>query len=163
MSVYQFKNGSHLSGDAQKVGERLAALESRGKLTPDAVVHDARKDTSVLHGYFEWDDQKAAHRWRLTQAGHLIRCVTVQVDDTHDDVTTIRAFVAVNDGDENRSYVPTMRAMSDGELRKQVLAQAHSELGAVARKYRELQELSEVVKAIDRVGELLESSEGQPA
>ena len=36
--------------------------------------------------------------------------------------------------------------------RRQVLAQAHTELGAVARKYRELRE---VVSAIDRVGQLL--------
>lgn len=163
-SIYQFKPGAHLSGDAQSVGERLAALEARGRLTPQAVLQDARKESSVLHSFFEWDDAKAAHAHRINQAGHLIRCVTVQVeegDGEAQDPKTIRAFVPIEGADEDRSYVPTMKALSDDAMRRQVLAQAHAELGAVARKYRELKELSEVCKAIDKVGALL--TEGQPA
>lgn len=161
MTVYQFKPGSHLGGNAQTVGEQLAALDTRGRLTPEAVLQEARPDDSPLHAFFEWDDAKAAEKHRLTQAGHLIRSVTV-VMEQHDaePERTIRAFVPITVGqEESRRYVDTIRALSDDELRRQVLAQAHSELGAVARKYRELKELSEVCKAIDKVGELL--TEGQ--
>jgi hypothetical protein len=161
--IYQFKQGAHLNGDAQAVGEKLAALESVGRLTPEAVLHDARKATSPLHPFFEWDDAKAAKQHRLAQAGHLIRCVTVVLEEQQEQEQprTIRAFLPIEAVDESRSYVPTLKALGDADMRKQVLAQAHSELGAVARKYRELKELSEVVSAIDRVGRLLESSEGQ--
>jgi len=161
--IYQFKEGSHLRGDAQAVGEKLARLEAHGRLTPEAVLQDARVDTSPLHPFFEWDDAKAAERHRLEQAGHLIRCVTVVIEPKEpDEARTIRAFVPISAPDNTRSFVPTMKALSDADLRRQVLAQAHSELGAVAKKYRELKELAEVVSAIDRVGELLQSSEGQP-
>lgn len=162
--IYQFKPGSHLTGDAQAVGERLASLEAKGKLTPEAVVADARAKRSALHPFFEWDDAKAAEQHRLAQAGHLIRCVTVVVEQADSQQqTTVRAFVPITGENNNRQYVDTVRALSDTELRKQVLQQAYAELGAVARKYRELKELSEVVHAIDRVGELLQSEQGQPA
>lgn len=157
--IFQFKPGSHIKGDPQTIGERLSALEARGRLTPDAVLCDAKDPGSVLHAHFEWDNNKAAHRWRLEQAGHLIRCVTVTVEQHEQEPErTIRAFVPIAGAEENRSYVPTLKALGDAEMRKQVLAQAHSELGAVARKYRELRELSEVVQAIDKVGELLDHS-----
>jgi ribonuclease D len=160
--IYQFKPGSHLTGNAQAVGERLARLEAKGRLTPLAVMSDARARNSPLHRFIEWDDAKAAHRYRLDQAAHLIRCVTVVVEQPdQQEGRTIRAFVPIAGAYDTRSYIPTMRALGDAELRKQVLQQAHMELGAVAKKYRELKELSEVVEAIDRVGDLLK--EGEPA
>lgn len=160
--IYKFKVGAHLKGDAQAVGERLSRLEAKGRLTPEEVVLDAKKERSVLHSYFEWDDAKAAHKHRLHQAGYLIRSITVEVEapEPNEEPRSIRAFVPIS-ADDERSYVPTIKALSDEDMRKQVLAQAHSELGAVARKYRELKELSDVVGAIDRVGEILK--EGQPA
>lgn len=162
--IYQFKQGAHIKGDAQAIGEKLAALEAKGRLTPDAVLKDAKNPKSVLHAQFEWNDAKAAERWRLEQAGHLIRSVTVVVEQRDEaEPQVIRAFVPISGSEDTRSYVPMMKALGDAEMRKQVLAQAHSELGAVARKYRELKELSEVVQAIDKVGELLQSNQGQPA
>lgn len=158
--IYKFKDGSHLRGDAQKVGERLAALEARGRLTPETVVSDAQAKDSPLHPLFEWDDAKAAHRYRIGQAGHIIRCLTVEVEQPDEAAKVIRAFVPVTQGAEDPSYVDTVRAMGDVDLRRQVLARAHAELDSVARKWRELQELASVVEAIDRVGELLK--EGQP-
>lgn len=161
MPAYQFKSGSHIAGDAQAVGERLAKLESAGELTPRAVVDDARSESSPLHPLFEWNDAEAADRYRLVQAGHVIRCVVVTVEDADpEQMRVVRAFVPVIDESEHRSYVTTMRALADKNMRAQVLQQAYSELDAVLRKYRELRELSEVVQAVDRVGEML--TEGQP-
>lgn len=156
--IYRFKEGARLPGDAQKVGERLAALEAAGRLTAEAVVMEARDAASPLHPLFEWDDAKAADRYRVIQAGHVIRCVTVVMERQQpEDSKPIRAFVPVTEGDESRRYVDTVRALGDADMRRQVLSQAHSELGAVARKYRELQELAGVVEAIDRVGELVKA------
>lgn len=166
--IFKFKEGAHLSGDAQVVGERLDAIRGRNGLTPENVVQDAASEKSPLHSYFEWDDAKAAHRHRVEQAGHLIRCVTVVIEEqasqsalpsieSTNKAVTIRAFMPVQRGDGERVYEATATALGDVEYRRQVLAQAHSELGAVARKYRELKELAEVVSALDRVGELLSS------
>lgn len=44
-----------------------------GALSPRDVVDEASKDTSPLHPYFEWDEEKAADHWRLEQARRLLR------------------------------------------------------------------------------------------
>lgn len=168
-SIFKFKDGAHLKGDAQPVGERLEALRlKRAGLTPESVLKDATNEASPLHPFFDWDDARAAKRFRLDQAGHLIRCVTVVIEDAPERqaglpavdapgsrAVTVRAFLPVHRPSGERIYESTARALGDVEYRRQVLKQAHSELDAVGRKYRELQELSEVVQAIDRVGELL--------
>lgn len=52
---------------------KLAEIEKRdGKLTPEAVVTEARSERSVLHRMFVWDDGKAAALYRLDQARTLI-------------------------------------------------------------------------------------------
>jgi hypothetical protein len=121
--IYQFKNGSHLAGDAQTIGERLGEIESAsGGLTPEAVVRDARSAASVLHPLFEWNDARAADQWRLEQARYLIRSVIVVVEPSEpaEDQRTIRAFVPISGTEENRTYVPTLRALSDPGMRKHI-------------------------------------------
>lgn len=168
-TVFQFRTGSHISGDAQIVGERLEAIRARaGNLTPELVLRDARNIRSVLHEHFEWDDTVAAERYRLDQAGHLIRSVQVEymeaeqaqerqislVASSEPSARVTRAFVAVvRDG--GRGYESTERAMADPELRRQVLERAHGELNAIARKYKEVSELADVFAALDRVGALV--------
>lgn len=66
---------------AQAIGKALEALakEKGGTFKTGDVVELARKKTSALHGYFEWDDSKAAARWRKEQAGALLRHIKVTV------------------------------------------------------------------------------------
>jgi len=170
--VFQFREGCHLSGDAQKVGEHLEGIRSRAKnLTPDLVLEDARKAASPLHDYFEWDDAIAAEQHRIRQAGHIIRSVTVTYIETaptavkqitiegvqpavDQSTRPVRAFVAVT-RDGERGYESTATAMNDSEMRRQVLQRAFSELDTVGRKYRELQELAEVFSALEHVAKTL--------
>lgn len=178
-SVFQFREGSHLRGDAQVVGERLESIRAkRNALTPELVLKDASNIRSPLHPYFEWDDAKAAEQHRLQQAGHLIRCVSVTFEDVEAPAPRqvnlvelpvmtvpprpVRAFLAIKDGEGESGYVGTRQAMADPEMRRQVLARAHSEMDAVGRKYRELAELSQVFLALDKVAETL-TEQGQPA
>lgn len=178
-TIFQFRDGSHLTGDAQEVGERLQAIRrKRQSLTPELVVRDAKNFRSPLHKYFEWDDAKAAAAHRLQQAGHLIRCVSVVFDGVEAReprqislagvavATTppiaVRAFLAVLGEDGERTYVGAQEAMENPHMRRQVLERAHSEMAAVGRKYRELTELSQVFLALDQVAAAL-SEQGQPA
>lgn len=178
--VFQFRDGCHLHGDAQAVGERLESIRAKQHaLTAEIVLKDARNIRSVLHSFFEWDDAKAAELHRLQQAGHLIRSIAVTFEDAEPQpqqqvsiagipvvipvVRAVRAFLPIRDNDGESSYVGTQQAMTDPEMRKQVLSRAHAELDSVGRKYRELRELSDVFMALDRVAEQLQSSEGQPS
>ena len=181
--VFQFREGCQLRGDAQVVGEYLEAIRAkRQALTPEIVLADARAKRSPLHAFFEWDDSIAAERYRLDQAGHLIRAVVVTFDPTEPEpdrqvqlvgvaarplapARPVRAFLAIKGDDGAADYVGTSEAMADPSMRQQVLERAHAELNSVARKWRELRELGEVFGALDRVGEMLRLpvvEQGQP-
>lgn len=58
----------------QEVKDELRRIsDARGGLRPSEVVDEARPKSSPLHGEFEWQDNKAAHEYRLIQARQLIR------------------------------------------------------------------------------------------
>lgn len=80
--------------DPQKVGDELEALrvENNGELRKDAIVEAARLRTSPLHEAFTWDDEEAAHQYRLREAGHLVTSIVV-VDDMTGEIAP--AFLSV--------------------------------------------------------------------
>jgi len=152
MSVkYAWRPGSRVSIDADKAGRELARIEkAEGALTAEVVLDRARSSNSSLHGHFEWDDGKAAEQHRLSQAGELIRSITVDISRSNVEASRpIRAFVSVRE-DDQQHYVGTVRAMGDAELRQQVLARALAELEAFRKRYAELSELSAIFAAIDQ-------------
>jgi hypothetical protein len=60
--------------------ERIWEAHDR-KLTPAAVVEDARPETALLHEAFEWDDALAGEQYRLWQARQLIKAVRIVESD----------------------------------------------------------------------------------
>ena len=152
MSVrYAWRPGSRISLDPEKAGRELENIRQThgGELTAADVLTRARSANSALHDHFEWDDTKAAEQHRLTQAGELIRSITVDI--THSNVEPprqVRAFVSV-ERETGRSYTSTLHSMSDKELRRQVLESAWRELLAIRQKYAGLEELARVFAAID--------------
>jgi hypothetical protein len=180
-TVFQFREGCHLHGDAQAVGERLESIRAKQKaLTPEIVLSDARSKNSPLHEFFEWDDGRAAERYRIDQAGHLIRSIAVTFEESEplpdrqvklsgveaapaSAPRAVRAFLPIKSDAGESSYVGTREAMSDPGMRRQVLERAHMEMTAVGRKYRELQELSGVFNALDQVEAQLRDHQRQPA
>lgn len=59
--------------------KRLVATDGEGFLSPERVLQEAVDESSPLHDYFEWDDTEAARKFRLVQAGLLVRRVRVEV------------------------------------------------------------------------------------
>ena len=131
--------------------EALEAINGRdGTLSPPAVVTEARKATSPLHPFFEWDDGRAAEEHRINQARRLIRRYEVVVIDSHP--TPVRAFVSLgSDRKPGRGYRQMARVLSDPEQRAELLEQAIRELHAVRSRYGQLQELALVFAALDKV------------
>jgi len=146
--IYQWSKGTHLNSNAQIVGERLESIRSinKGKLTPDAVVEDARDSRSPLHKEFEWNDKAAAEAHRVTQAKYIIRSVVMITGAIE---APIRAFVSIVQGDDQyRSYTHIVHAMSKKELRDQVLEEAKNALVSWHYKYENLKEFAKIHKAI---------------
>lgn len=136
---------------AKMAGSELERLRrsNEGKLTPEIVVTASKHRAAPLHRCFEWDDDKASRLYRLQQARQLLGAVQI-VEPPEKGITPppIRAFVHVTQGGAS-SYTSTAVAMSDPELRAQVLKDALDELQAWRGRYDRLKELSKIYHVID--------------
>lgn len=154
---YRFKVGSRLdSRKATAVGKCIDAIEQKHKrVTAERVVTEARSAQSPLHGFFEWDNTKAAKAYRLEQARHMIRSIVIVWDDESSPSGTriARAFLSLRDEDDGggKMYMGAVRAMSDKRYRKQLLVEALAEAEAWRQRYKDLEELAGVFKALDKV------------
>jgi hypothetical protein len=106
--------------DIAKELNRLAK-KHRGNLTPEVVLEAAKDPASPLHSRFEWDDDVAAHKWRLEQARVLLRQTVflVQIGET---IIPLPSFVRDPDRPKGeQGYISTIKAKSDSELAHGVL------------------------------------------
>lgn len=142
--TYQWKVPGIMPVDAQTAGNELQRIYERdGVIEPETVVAESQTPSAPLHSCFEWDDEKAAHKYRITQAQNIIRAIVV-VDEAKQPET--RAFVNVQ-----REYHPVSVVVRNPEKREILLQNALNELRWFERKYNTLQELSNVFAAIEEV------------
>jgi hypothetical protein len=141
-----------LTGELVQIGE-----DHGGFVRPSDVVRAARLPRSPLHEFFEWDDSKAATGFRLEQARHLIRRVTV-ILTYGDEPISVRAFVSLVGDRGEGSYRSTVTVLGARETREQLLEEALAEMEAFQRKYRHLTEVAEVVRAMARTSKRLRAN-----
>ena len=146
--AYAWKVGSRHGIEAQVAGDEISRIRvEKGKFfTPMDVVDSAREQGSPLHPAFEWDDEKAAIKYRVEQAGYLIRSIVV-VNEADQTKEPIRAFVSVIGDDDKPRYTTVAHAFSVPDLRENVLAQAQADFRAFERKFSQFLDLSKVAAA----------------
>lgn len=105
----------------------LALYERDQKLTAEQVVAEATDPTSPLHGAFEWDDQQAAHLYRLDQARLLIRKVEITIEERK-----VRRFVFLPSTD---SYHPIEYAMANRDWRAEALEEFRADAERFERRW----------------------------
>ena len=144
------------------VRTELMALASAagGQISPRAVLDAAREAEHPLHGFFEWDDDKAGEAFRLVQASALIRAVKLQVVTEAKDpmrVTLVvqRAFYSMPSlrGSDAGSYVPAQSIKDPTELVAEVL----STIDTLRKKHATLTQLSGVWREVDKVRKVMEA------
>lgn len=137
---------------ARDAYEELERLRSEGQSDPHGIVESARDRKSPLHTWFDWDDATAAQSHRLQQARQLvtsIRVVFMRNKKEH----VAPAFVSIEFSEEgngvthHREYVPTIRAVNDPSMRRQMLEEAASDLQSWRNRYEHLNEFSRVFRA----------------
>lgn len=144
--VYEWKSGARVKADAQAVGEKLSQIRQRDART---VVAEARMSEGALHDCFEWDDTAAAEGYRLEQARLILRMLVVveEAESEDDEPIVYRAFEAIypkgtDKEDRNaRVYVETREALSDPDMREQIMARLEKTIGeaeTTADKYSNL-------------------------
>lgn len=98
---------------------RIASLETDGRrLTPAAVVEDAKKKSSPLHPLFQWNQGRAAYAHWIQTAREIIGSVTVVVE-THE--RTFKAVGYTKDPDTKVGYRATTAMRANPEVSRQSL------------------------------------------
>jgi hypothetical protein len=129
-----------------------ALAEKHGKITAELVLKSAEKKSSPLHSHFDWDDSSAARRYRLVQAGELIRRIKVEYIVSETNTVRVRAFHNVSDQaeeDPETYYVSLSEALTVESYHAQLMANCKRDMNAFRQKYAALSEVSCVISAMD--------------
>lgn len=160
---YEFADNARFqSGAVQNAAEVGAHLEllrkqTKGELTPQDVLADAKNHNSPLHSFFEWDDGEAAEQFRLQQARGLIRSVVAIYTSKDQPATRVRAYVHVPESGAPH-YREMGHAMSQKKTRDLVLQRAWSELQAWRKRYKDLRHFADLFDVIDETAKKLPKS-----
>lgn len=155
------KNGSRFSDEqAERYGMRIESLrDSEGTVEPEVLVADGEDPSSPLHDAFEWDDPKAAHKYRITQARKVLRSIEVEiVEEPEQEPQRVRAFYNVDTDKDTQAYVDIDTVRSNKTYREQIIEKALGELQGWRRRYEQYKEFSPVVEAVDAVTEQIEAA-----
>lgn len=117
---------------------------STGALTPSNVVDVARSPEHPLHIRFEWDDNIAGEKYRLAQAGELIRSVQLVFRKADGNRAKIREFHSV-DRDGGHVYEPIVEVASDPTVSKILLADMLRDWQQFKRRYEHMKEFIELI------------------
>lgn len=145
--VYKWTSGARIRADAQTAGEVCQKLEEQGRLTPNELVRVSAPEDAPLHNSFEWNDERAASLYRETQARYIIRSLVV----TRENKEPTRAFVSLTRTSESHEYHSIDAVLKSKDDTESLLQQAHRDMLAFVRKYKNLQELATVIEAIERL------------
>jgi hypothetical protein len=160
----KWKGGSQHKVEAQVAYEVIESVrkKSGGDVTADAVVKVAKAKTNPLHPEFVWDDSEAGNQYRLEQARRLIRSfVIVRGEIATERPQRVYEIVKLPQNEEDKptrakhTYRTLEQVMADPDTRAELLGRALRELITIRNRYKDLQELAVVMRAIDAV---LESS-----
>lgn len=153
MSAYKWTSGARCAVDANIAGAVCEQLEERGELTAERLVDVSRPEDAPLHRAFEWNDAIAAEKYRVEQAGYILRSLVVVVE-TADEAKPIRAYFPT----EVKRYENINVIMQSEDKRRKLLQTAKRELEAFKAKYKALTELNKVFEAIDTVAEAVDGA-----
>jgi len=125
------------------------ANENDGRLLPEIIVQTASDPTNLLHEYFEWDNTEAAEKFRLLQAGMLVRRVKLNIirEDKKTKqirVETTRAFRSLPSCRGTVGYETLEIVMTNDDKKAELLAAALAELESTKERYEDLNELKDL-------------------
>lgn len=132
---------------------RLAEVEAirkkhRGHLTPRIVLEEARSHPDRFprtHGYFQWDDSKAAEAWRREQAHELISEFRVAYTKASGEPGSIRHYHAVTTP-KGHEYRPYDEVLADPILRKVVLQDMERQVTELFERFENFKEFWQLIR-----------------
>lgn len=143
--------------EAKRAALLAITAEHGGRLHAQAIVEAAEDIHSPLHDEFEWDDGEAAARYRLAQAGALVRRLKLVImrSDEGPKIIKISEVREFHSRDSQRAIHAGMETlesiMEDPAKREDMLQTCLHAMESYRSRYRELSELAAVWGALDDV------------
>lgn len=157
----RWKSGSSINIDPKIAYQAVEEIRAKhdGDATAEAIVAAAKAKRNPLHDAFTWDDTEAGREYRLTQARKIMRSFVVVRDDIKTErPQRVYEVVRTKQADTPRIkhvYKTVDDIMANEDLRGELLGRALRELISLRNRYRDLQELAVVIRAIDETLETL--------
>ncbi len=138
---------------AQKYGECLDMLQDKhGVIEPRMVLTEAKKKSSPLHDYFEWDNTRAANKYRLHQARALVNHIEITIVYDDGKEGTVRRFhniSVVEQGEKRQCYVNIKTVADNEDYIEQIVERAFREANAWRERYKHYEKLTPICRAIE--------------
>lgn len=137
---------------------RAAAIKSLedkfGRVTAERLLEAASNRRHPLHADFIWDNDKAAHQYRLDQARVIIASVRVVVSDVSKKITAPGYLRDPNAAPHEQGYVSTSRLRNERDAAHEALLNEAMQLQARLERMREI---AAVLDLSDELAAVVES------
>lgn len=119
-------------------------LQTLSEITPQNVVDLARSEDSKLHNDFEWDNEIAGEKYRLSQAREMIQLLAFEPkEETHEPTRVYQIST------EKTVYKPVEMILKNEDEYQNLLKRALAELESFKKRYSTLVELEQIFRAIE--------------
>lgn len=140
--------------EAEVAGEVFNDIEARyGKVDPKVVVEESKDFDAPLHKCFEWDNRKAANKYREGQAKDMITNIIVHTEIDDSLSVPMKAYVSVVDADsgKGKKYISLSVAIENTTYLDQIIANAMKELQSFKRKYQNITQFTTILQEIEKL------------
>ena len=135
---------------AEIAGNELERIEARhGKVTAAILVKESKSKQAALHSCFEWDDKKAAEKYRLRQADSIITNLVVMVDGKPE--TETRAYINVSTARQGEFNHATIALLSEDTKTMEI----NRLVGVMDGARRDLERLGNFAAECEKIGEVV--------
>lgn len=151
MEIGSWKIEGIFKADANIVAQEIQSISlnrTDEEFKPQDMVDYAKNPTTELHKCFEWNDEIAADKYRISQAQDVLRNIVIVAskEDNQQEKTPIRMFVSTNNRDN--SYKPVTVVMQNKDEYQRLLQQAYADLQTFKQRYQHLKELAKFIALI---------------
>jgi hypothetical protein len=150
--------GNEIKAAVQSVVQDL--FDRNGSVKTVDLVAAARPKDSPAHPAFEWDNKKAGDEYRLIQARHWIRAVTVTRPDSTEAERLIHVPRIVTDSDTSKEgeYKPLSVIITLPDEFARALEYASSKMAAAKRALDDLYKAAEATGRSDQAAMIAQMS-----
>jgi hypothetical protein len=139
--------------EMKAIADRLKQIAEAngGRLTPEAVVADAKRKDSPLHAEFEWDTRKAALAHWIDTARRLIASVNIVVRTERIDIRVPAYVRDPSAGTGEQGYVSVATLRNDADSARDAIVSEFKRVGDMLRRARNLATALEMEGEVDRI------------